>query len=52
MGTKIDAGTIAKPFRDEVKAAVQRLKDSGLGMSISLIYIFLIFKYYISISFS
>lgn len=36
MGTKIDAGTIAKPFRDEVKAAVQRLKDSGLGMFVLL----------------
>ncbi len=31
MGTKIDAGAIAKPFRDEVKATVARLKESGLG---------------------
>jgi hypothetical protein len=31
MGILVDASTIAKPFRDEVKNAVQRLKDSGLG---------------------
>jgi len=30
MGTKIDAGTIAEPFRNEVKAAVERLKASGI----------------------
>lgn len=31
MGTKIDVGAIAKPFRDDIKASVIRLKESGLG---------------------
>jgi len=30
MGTKIDAAVIAKPFRDEVKARVAQLKESGI----------------------
>jgi len=30
MGTKIDAAVIAKPFRDEVKAKVAQLKESGI----------------------
>lgn len=30
MGTKIDAGSIAKPFREDVKASVIRLKASGI----------------------
>lgn len=30
MGTKIDVGAIAKPFRDDIKASVIRLKESGL----------------------
>ena len=28
---KIDAGTIAKPFREEVRHQVQKLKDSGIA---------------------
>jgi len=31
MGTKIDAGDIAKPFREEVRAKVAKLKEAGLG---------------------
>jgi hypothetical protein len=31
MGTKIDAGAVAQPFRNDVKAAVERLKASGIG---------------------
>lgn len=30
MGTKIDAATIAKPFREEVKAKVAQLKKAGI----------------------
>lgn len=30
MGTKIDAGAIAKPFRNEVKETVEKLKKSGI----------------------
>jgi len=30
MGTKIDAGDIAKPFREEVKTRVAQLKESGI----------------------
>jgi len=30
MGTKINSGNVATPFRNEVKAAVERLKASGI----------------------
>ena len=28
---KIDAGDIAKPFREEIRAQVKKLKDAGIG---------------------
>ena len=31
MGTKIDAATIAKPFRQKIKDQVAQLKDKGIG---------------------
>ena len=37
MGTKIDAGDIAKPFREEVKTRVAQLKESGIGKYVSFI---------------
>lgn len=30
VGKKIDAGTIAQPFRDEVKVKVNKLKEFGI----------------------
>ena len=33
MGLKIDVSEIAKPFRDDIKAKVNQLKESGLGRS-------------------
>ena len=30
-GIKVNAGVIAKPFRDEIKEKVERMKQQGLG---------------------
>ena len=44
MGTKIDAGSIAKPFREDVKASVIRLKASGIG---KYIYVWINKQYFL-----
>jgi len=33
MGTKINATTIAQPFREDVKAQILELKKAGIGKS-------------------
>ena len=33
MGTKINATSIAKPFREDVKAQIAELKKAGIGES-------------------
>ena len=30
-GTKVNAGVVAKPFRDEIKRKVERLRSNGIG---------------------
>jgi hypothetical protein len=32
-GVKVNAGVVAKPFRDELKAKVEEMKKMGLGTS-------------------
>lgn len=42
-GIKVNAGNIAKPFRDEIKAKVLALKEQGKGM---LLICFFFFAFY------
>jgi len=39
MGTKINATTIAQPFRDDVKAQILELKKVGIGKSSNLFFV-------------
>lgn len=32
-GFKVNAGVVAKPFRDEIKAKVEKMKNLGVGTS-------------------
>ena len=32
-GVKVNAGVIAKPFRDEIKGKIEAMKREGLGKS-------------------
>lgn len=33
IGVKVNAAVVAQPFRDEVKAKVEEMKNMGLGTS-------------------
>jgi hypothetical protein len=36
-GIKVNAGVVATPFRDEIKAKVQSMVKQGIGTSVQLV---------------